>query len=71
MLVLITNPITPVSVYTPYILMLLNAVKPLKPTSGTTNSPWTIFLLHNVANNTPLDMIKDIIKLTYPTIKLM
>jgi hypothetical protein len=71
MLVLITNPTTLVSVYIPYIPMLLNAVKPLKPTSGTTNSPWTIFLVHNIPNNTPLDMIKDIIELTYPTIKLI
>jgi hypothetical protein len=71
MLVLTTNPTTPASAYTPYMLMLLNIVKPLKPTSGTTNSPWTKFLVHNVPNNTLLDAIKDMIELTYPTIKLI
>jgi hypothetical protein len=37
-IVLMTNPTTPASAYTPYIPMLLNEIKSLKPTIGNTNS---------------------------------
>jgi hypothetical protein len=37
-LVLTTNPTIPATAYTPYIPVLLNEIKPLKPTTGQMNS---------------------------------
>jgi hypothetical protein len=70
-LVLTTNPTTPATAYTPYMPMLLNKIKFLKPTIGHMNSRWTKFLVYNVPTNAPLDSIKCEIERTYPTLHLM
>jgi hypothetical protein len=70
-IVLMTNPSTPVSAYAPHMPIILNTIPTDKPTSGNTNSRWTKFLVHNIPTGTPEATIKEMIKLTYPTIKLM
>jgi hypothetical protein len=70
-LVLMTNPSTPASAYTPFMLMLLNDIKSLKPVTGAANSTWIKFLLYNIPTNTSLTIFRTIIELTYPTLKLI
>jgi hypothetical protein len=70
-IVLTTNPAIPASAYTPYMLMLLNEIKSLKPTAENTNSRWTKFLVHNIPTNTPTDKLKFLIEANYPTLQLM
>jgi hypothetical protein len=70
-LVLTTNPTTPATAYTPYMPMLLNEIKYLKPTIGHMNSCWTKFLVHNIPTSAPLDRVKCEIERTYPTLHLM
>jgi hypothetical protein len=70
-LVLMTNPTTPATAYTPYMPMLINGIKPLNPTSGQMNSCWTKFLVHNVPTDAALDSVRHEIERTYPTLQLM
>jgi hypothetical protein len=70
-IVLTTNPTTPASAYTPYMPMLLNEIKSLKPTIGNTNSRWPKFLVHNIPTaSTPADL-KMVLEVNYPTLQLM
>jgi hypothetical protein len=70
-LVLTTNPTTPASAYTPYMPMLLNEIKSLKPTTGNTNSRWTKFLIHNIPTNATPAQLKVLLEASYPTLQLM
>jgi hypothetical protein len=70
-IVLTTNPSTPASAYTPYMPMLLNEIKSLKPTMGNTNSRWTKFLVHNIPTNSTPTEIKIALEANYPTLQLM
>jgi hypothetical protein len=70
-IVLTTNPTAPASAYTPYMPMLLNKIKSLKPTVGNTNSRWTKFLVHNIPTGTPTDKLKPLLEANYPTLQLM
>jgi hypothetical protein len=70
-LVLMTNPTTPASAYIPYMLILLNEIKSLKPTTGHMNSHWTKFLIHNVPTTLAPDRIGYQIERTYPTLHLI
>jgi hypothetical protein len=70
-IVLTTNPAIPASAYTPYMPMLLNEIKSLKPTAENTNSRWTKFLVHNIPTTTPTDQLKFLIEANYPTLQLM
>jgi hypothetical protein len=69
--VLTTNPTTPASAYTPYMPMLLNEIKSLKPTMGNTNSRWTKFLIHNIPTNATPAQLKILLEASYPTLQLM
>jgi hypothetical protein len=70
-IVLTTNPTTPASAYTPYMPMLLNEIKSLKPTTGTTNSHWTKFLVHNITTAATPAQLKTVLEANYPTLQLM
>jgi hypothetical protein len=70
-IVLTTNPTTPASAYTPYMPMLLNEIKSLKPTTGNTNSRWTKFLVHNIPTAATPAELKAILEANYPTLQLM
>jgi hypothetical protein len=70
-IVLTTNPTTPASAYTPYMPMLLDEIKGLKPVNGIANSKWTKFLLHNIPTIARLAAVREMIESTYPTLKLM
>jgi hypothetical protein len=70
-IVLTTNPIVPASAYTPYMPMLLNEIKSLKPTIGNTNSRWTKFLVHNIPITTTTAELKIVLEAKYPTLQLM
>jgi hypothetical protein len=70
-IVLTTNPTTPASAYTPYMSMLLNVIKSLKPTTGNTNSHWTKFLIHNILTSLTPAQLKMLIEASYPTLQLM
>jgi hypothetical protein len=70
-IVLTMNPTILASAYTPYMPIILNAIKELRPISGNTNSRWTKFLVHNIPTNASLPVIRGMIESTYPTIKLM
>jgi hypothetical protein len=70
-IVLTTNPTTPASAYTPYMPMLLNEIKSLKPTTGNTNSRWTKFLIHNIPTNATPTQLKILLEASYPTLQLM
>jgi hypothetical protein len=70
-LVLTTNPTTPATAYTPYMPVLLNEIKPLKPTTGQINSRWTKFLVHNIPTDAALESVGREIERTYPTLRLM
>jgi hypothetical protein len=70
-IVLITNPTTPISIYTPYMPMLLNEIKSLKPTIGNTNSHWTKFLVYNIPTASTTADLKVVIEANYPTLQLM
>jgi hypothetical protein len=69
--VLTTNPTTPASAYTPYMPMLLNEIKSLKPTTGNTNSRWTKFLIPNIPTNATPAQLKTLLEASYPTLQLM
>jgi hypothetical protein len=70
-IVLTTNPTTRASAYTPYMPMLLNEIKSLKPTIRNTNSRWTKFLVHNIPTASTTADIKVVIETNYPTVQLM
>jgi hypothetical protein len=70
-LVLTTNPTTPATTYNPYMPVLLNEIKTLKPTTGYLNSRWTQFLVHNVPTDAAPDSVGREIERTYPTLRLM
>jgi hypothetical protein len=70
-IVLTTNPTTPASAYTPYMPMLLNEIKSLKPTTGNTNSRWTKFLVHNIPTAANPAELKVMLEANYPTLQLM
>jgi hypothetical protein len=70
-IVLTTVPTTPASAYTPYMPMLLNQIKSLKPTEGNTNSHWTKFLVHNVPTYATLAQLKMFLEASYLTLQLM
>jgi hypothetical protein len=70
-LVLTTNPTTPATTYNPYMPVLLNEIKTLKPTPGYLNSRWTKFLIHNVPTDAAPDSVGREIERTYPTLRLM
>jgi hypothetical protein len=70
-IVLTTIPTTPASAYTPYMPMLLNQIKSLKPTEGNTNSRWTKFLVHNVPTYATLAQLKMFLEASYPTLQFM
>jgi hypothetical protein len=70
-IVLTTNPTIPASTYTPYMPMLLNEMKSLKPTTGNTNSRWTKFLVHNIPTDTTTAKLKILLEANYPTLQLM
>jgi hypothetical protein len=70
-IVLTTIPTTPASAYTPYMPMLLNQIKSLKPTEGNTNSRWTKFLVHNVPTYATLTQLKMFLEASYPTLQFM
>jgi hypothetical protein len=70
-LVLMTNPTTPATAYTPYMPVLLNEIKTLKPTTGYLNSRWTKFLVHNVPTDAAPDSVGREIERAYPTLRLM
>jgi hypothetical protein len=70
-IVLTTNPSTPASAYTPYMPMLLNEIKSLKPRIGNTNSRWTKFLVHNIPTTATTAKLKALLEINYPTIQLM
>jgi hypothetical protein len=70
-IVLTTNPSTTASAYAVHMPITHDAIPTHKPTSGNTNSRWIKFLVHNIPTGTPEATIKEIIKLTYLTIKLM
>jgi hypothetical protein len=70
-IVLTTNPTIPASAYTPYMPMLLNEIKSLKPTTGNTNSRWTKFLVHNIPTSTTTADLKVVLEANYPTLQLM
>jgi hypothetical protein len=70
-IVLMTNPTTPASAYTPYMLMLLNEIKSLKPTIGNTNSCYTKFLVHNIPTSSSTANLKVMLLANYPTLKLI
>jgi hypothetical protein len=67
-LVLMTNPTTPATAYTPYMPVLLNEIKTLKPTSRHLNSRWTKFLVHNITTNATPDSVGCKIERAYPTL---
>jgi hypothetical protein len=70
-IVLMTNPTIPESAYTPYMPMLLNEIKSLKPTIGNTNSRWTKFLVHSIPTDSPAEKLKVLLEANYPTLQLM
>jgi hypothetical protein len=70
-IVLTTNPTTPASAYTPYMPMLLNEIKSLKPTIGNTNSRWTKFLVHNIPTAATTAKLKALLEANYPALQLM
>jgi hypothetical protein len=70
-IVLMTIPTTPASAYTPYMPMLLNEIKSLKPTMGNTNSHWTTFLIHNIPTNATLTQLRMFLEASYPTLQLV
>jgi hypothetical protein len=61
-IVLTTNPTIPTSAYTPYMPMLLNEIKSLKPTIGNINSRWTKFLVHNIPIDTNTAKLKVLLE---------
>jgi hypothetical protein len=65
-IVLITNPTTKVAIYMPYLQILANATKCLKPVETKINECWSKFLLHNVPTNAKLSAVKAEIESTYP-----
>jgi hypothetical protein len=69
-LVLMTNPTTPATAYIPYMAILLNEIKSLKPTIGHMNCRWTKFLVHNVPTDTTPEKIRLQIASTYPELRL-
>jgi hypothetical protein len=70
-IVLTTNPTIPASAYTPYMPMLLNEIKSLKPTTGNTNRGWTKFLVHNIPTVASTAKLKALLEANYPTLQLM
>jgi hypothetical protein len=70
-IVLMTNPAIPASAYTPYMPMLLNEIKSLKPTTANANSCWTKFLVHNIPLGTTTADLKVVLEANYPTLQLM
>jgi hypothetical protein len=70
-IVLTTNPTTPTSAYTPYMPMLLNEIKSLKPTIGNTNSRWTKFLVHDIPTSSSTADLKVVLEANYPTLQLI
>jgi hypothetical protein len=70
-IVLTTHPIVPAPAYTPYMPMLLNEIKSLKPTIGNTNSRWTKFLVHNIPSTTTTAELKIVLEANHPTLQLM
>jgi hypothetical protein len=70
-IVLTTNPTIHASAYTPFMPMLLNEIKSLKPTMGNINSRWTKFLVHNIPTATTTADLKVMLEANYPTLQLM
>jgi hypothetical protein len=70
-IVLMTNPTTPASAYTPYMPMLLNEIKSLKPATGNTNSRWTKFLVHNIPTAATPAELKAALEANYSTLQLI
>jgi hypothetical protein len=70
-LVLTTNPTTPATAYIPYMPVLLNEIKNLKPTNGQPNGRWTKFLIHNIPTDAALDSVGREIERNYPTLRIM
>jgi hypothetical protein len=70
-IVLTTTPTTPASAYTPYMPMLLNEIKSVKPTTGNTNSRWTKCLVHNIPTKATPAQLKVLLEASYPTLQLM
>jgi hypothetical protein len=70
-IVLTTNPTIPTSAYTPYMPILLNEIKSLRPKIGNTNSRWTKFLVHNVPTDITTADLKFVLEANYPTLQLM
>jgi hypothetical protein len=69
-LVLTTNPTTPATAYKPYMQILANEIKSLKPTEGYINTRWSKFLVHNIPTNATLPAVKANIESTYPSLSL-
>jgi hypothetical protein len=68
--VLMTNPTTKATTYVPYLQILTNAVKCLKPVETKSNECWSKFLLNNVPTNANLSTVKAEIESTYPSLHL-
>jgi hypothetical protein len=69
-LVLTTNPTTKAAAYAPYLQIIANAAKVLKPIESRINERWTKFLLHNVPTNANLATIRSEIESTYSSLCL-
>jgi hypothetical protein len=69
-LVLMTNHTTPAAAYKPYLQLLTNQLTPFAPTASEINTRWSKFLMHNIPTGALPSVIKEQIKLTYPTLRL-
>jgi hypothetical protein len=68
--VLTTNPTTKAAAYAPYLQILANATKCLKPLETKINECWSTFLLYNIPTNANLSAVKAEIESTYPSLHL-
>jgi hypothetical protein len=69
-LVLTTNHTTPAAAYKPYLQLFTNNITRFTPTASEINTRWSKFLVHNIPTSALPSVIKEQIKLTYPTLRL-